>query len=453
MGLTTFSTGLSGLSTNSQGLNVIGNNLANMNTVAFKATDISFTDVLGQTFNTPGTPQSGDTGEIGLGAQVGAVRQLFTQGSLQTTNNPLDVAIQGSGFLVVKNGGAQMFTRAGNLRLDANGNLVTQTGANVQGYVQNPTTGLVDPNLGLTSIKMPSGLDSPVSTSQFEIAMNLDAGAATATQFSTSMQVYDSLGKAHTATLLLQKEISGGSTPTTKWRFDVTIPNNQIAGVAATDTNQFSLITGKVSTGPNAGALLFDSGGNLNSAWLGTDPATPPALANLTIPGSGVTLPAMSNGAKLSSGITWKLLSSNGIPDITGFGNPSNVTASTQNGSAAGSLNNVSIQPDGTMSAIFSNGKTVNVAQLVLAQFSNVNGLLGQGDGVYAESPASGDSFLGTPGQGGRGTLTSGALEASNVDLASELTKIITFQRGYQANAKIITVTDQIMQDAISLKQ
>src|SRR5260370_16684272 len=103
MGLTTFSTGLSGLSTTSQGLNVIGNNLANLNTVAFKATDISFTDVLGQTFNTPGTPQSGDTGEIGLGAQVGAVRQLFTQGSLQTTNNPLDATIQGTGFLVLQN--------------------------------------------------------------------------------------------------------------------------------------------------------------------------------------------------------------------------------------------------------------------------------------------------------------------------------------------------------------
>jgi flagellar hook protein FlgE len=454
MGLTTFSAGLSGLATNSQGLNVIGNNLANLNTVGFKETDISFTDVLGQTFSTPGTAQSGNTGEIGLGAQVGSVRQLFTQGSLQTTNNPLDVAIQGSGFLVVKNGGAQMYTRAGNLRIDSNGNLVSQTGANVQGYVQNPATGLVDPNLGITSIKMPSGLNNPVITSQFEIAMNLDAGAADSSQYSTSVQVYDSLGKAHTATLSLQKKIVGGATPQTKWLFDVTIPKKDTAGASATDTTQLSLITGTTAAAtPSAGTLLFDSTGKLTSAWLGADPATPPPLANLTVPGSGVTLPPMSNGATLGPAITWKLIGDNGTPDITGFGSPSTVTGSTQNGAAAGSLNNLSIQPDGTVAAIFSNGKTVNVAQLVLAQFANVNGLINQGDGLFGESPASGTSFLGTPGQGGRGTLTSGALESSNVDLATELTKIITFQRGYQANAKIITVTDQIMQDALNLKQ
>ena len=453
MGLTTFSTGLSGLSTNSQGLNVVGNNLANLNTVGFKASDISFTDILGETINTPGTAKSGNTTEIGLGAQVGSVRQNFNQGSLQTTNNPLDVAIQGNGFLVVKNNNGQFFTRAGNLHLDADGNLVTESGANVQGYGQNPTTGLIDSTLGLSSIKMPSGLNNPVATSQFEVAMNLDAAAPTATQFSTSIQVYDSLGKSHPATVTLQKDISGGATPTTKWRFDVTIPNNDVAGVAATDTQQYSLITGKVTTGPNAGALLFDKNGNLASAWLGTDPATPPALADIKIPGTGVTLPSMSNGAGLSPAITWKLTSSNGTPDITGFGSPSAVTASTQTGAAAGALNNVSIQPDGTISAIFTNGKTVNIAQIILGQFSNVNGLTGQGGSLFAESPASGAAVLGAPGNGGRGPLTSNVLETSNVDLASELTKIITFQRGYQANAKIITVTDQIMQDTLSLKQ
>src|SRR5207253_5029302 len=171
MGLTTFSTGLSGLATNSQALNVVGNNLANLNTVGYKSSDISFTDILGQTFSTPGTAKSGNTMEIGLGAQVGAVRQLFTQGSLQTTNNPLDVAIQGKGFLVVRNGNGQFYTRAGNLHVDADGNLVTEAGSNVQGYVRNPTTGLIDSNLGLASIKITSGLDKPVTTSQFEIAM------------------------------------------------------------------------------------------------------------------------------------------------------------------------------------------------------------------------------------------------------------------------------------------
>src|SRR5439155_960161 len=172
-----------------------------------------------------------------------------TQGSLQTTNNPLDVAIQGKGFLVDKNGQGQFYTRAGNLHLDADGNLVTSSGALVQGYTRNAATGQIDSNLGLTTIKMPSGLDSPVSTSQFEIAMNLDANAADAAQFSTSMQIYDSLGKAHTATLTLQKSISSGATPQTKWLFDITIPNNEAAGVASTNTDKLSLITGTVANG------------------------------------------------------------------------------------------------------------------------------------------------------------------------------------------------------------
>ncbi len=455
MGLTTFSTGLSGLATNSQGLNVIGNNLANLNTVGYKTSNISFTDVLGQTFGTAGTAKSGNTMHIGLGAQVGSVRQVFSQGSVQTTNNPLDVAIQGKGFLVVKNGTGQVYTRAGNLHLDADGNLIAENGSNVQGYTRNPSTGQIDSNLGLTSIKMPSGLNSPVVTSQFELAMNLDADAANGTQFNSSVQVYDSLGNPHVATLTLQKEISGGATPATKWRFDITIPRNEVAGIAATNTEKLSLITGAVATAtPSAGALLFDNSGKLTSAYVGADPATPPALANITIPGTGVTLPQMANGASLSSSIGWNLLnSSTGLPNITAFASPSEITASSQNGAAAGSLNNLSIQPDGTISAVFSNGKTVNVAQLVLAQFSNVDGLLPQGGGFYAESAASGSSFFGVPGEGGRGQLTNGALEQSNVDLATELTKIITFQRGYQANARIITLTDQIMQETMNLRQ
>src|SRR2546426_8404578 len=256
MGLTTFSTGLSGLATNSQGLNVIGNNLANLNTVGYKSSNISFTDVLGQTFNTVGTAKSGNTMTIGLGAQVGAVRQVFSQGSVQTTNNALDVAIQGKGFLVAKDAsGAQFYTRAGNMHLDADGNLVTEDGSKMQGYIRNTTTGKIDTNLGVNSIKMPSGLDNPITTSEFEEAMKLDANAASGAQFNTNIQIYDSLGKPHIATLTLEKNISGGATPVTKWRFDVTIPEDEVAGQAGS-TNKLSLITGTVLAGsPTAGTL------------------------------------------------------------------------------------------------------------------------------------------------------------------------------------------------------
>jgi flagellar hook protein FlgE len=383
------------------------------------------------------------------------VRQVFSQGSVQTTNNALDVAIQGKGFLVVKDAsGGQSYTRAGNMHLDADGNLVSENGSKMQGYIRNATSGKIDTNLGVNSIKMPSGLDSPVTTSQFELAMNLDANAASGSQFNTNIQVYDSLGKPHIATLTLEKNISGGATPVTKWLFDVTIPRNEVAGQAAS-TEKLSLITGTVQTGsPTAGTLLFDGTGKMTSAWIGTDPATPPALADLTIPASGVTLPAMASGATVSSAIKFKLLGSvTGLPNVTGFASPSEVTASSQNGAAAGSLNNLAIQSDGTISAVFSNGNTVDVAQLVLAQFSNQDGLLSQGGGFFTETTASGASFFGVPGEGGRGHVTSGALEQSNVDLATELTKIITFQRGYQANAKIITLTDQIMQETLNLRQ
>jgi len=454
MSLTTFSTGLSGLAANSQGLNVIGNNLANLNTVGFKASNISFTDVLGSTFGALGSVKSGNTAQIGLGAQVSGVRSSFTQGSVQTTNNPLDVAIQGKGFLVADNGSVRQYTRAGNLHMDSDGNVVTENGSAIQGYTRNPATGLIDPNQGLSAIKIPTGLNDPAPTSLFELAMNLDADTPDGAQFNTSFQVYDSLGKPHLATLTLEKSITGGATPVTTWHFDITIPNKEVAGVAATDTGQRSLITGNVSTGPDAGGLLFDNTGKLTSAWLGSDPSTPPALADLTIPDTSVTLPLMASGASLNTaGIQWKLLGDKGTPNVSGFAGPSEVSASTQNGAAAGSLNSLGIQSDGTVSAVFSNGKTMNVAQLVLAQFRNVDGLVAQGGGFFAESSASGPSLVGAPGEGGRGQLTGGALEQSNVDLATELTKIITFQRGYQANARVITLTDQIMQETMNLRQ
>lgn len=434
---------------------MVGNNLANLNTVGFKESTISFADVFGQAFSTLGTPQSGTTATTGLGAQVGSVRENMSQGSVQVTNNPLDVDIQGKGFLVVKNNDGKFYTRAGNLHLDANGYVVSDNGSTVQGYVRNAATGKIDPILGLNSIRMPAGVDNPVATSSFELGMNLDANAADGAQFSAPIQIYDSLGKSHIATMTLQKEVSGGSTPSTLWRFDITIPNNEMAGVAASDTSKFSLITGAVVTGaPAAGALAFDSAGKLTSAWTGTDPGTPPALANITFPGSSVSLPALADGASLNPNFTWKLLADDGVtPNITAFASSSEITANSQDGAAAGTLKNVSIGTDGTISAVFDNGKTAQIAQIVLAQFNNENGLIPQGGGFYTDSIASGASFVGAPGEGGRGQLLSSALEQSNVDLAAELTKIITFQRAYQANARMITTTDQIMQETMNLRQ
>jgi flagellar hook protein FlgE len=452
MSLTTFSTGLSGLSTSSEALNVVGNNLANLNTVGYKSQNISFSDLLGQQITTQGTPTSGNIATIGLGAQVSGIRANYNQGTVTTTGNPLDVAIQGQGFLVVDNSQGQYYTRAGNLQLDANGNLVSQSGANVQGYMLNPATGKIDTST-LQSIKIPSGLANPVATSNFNLGMNLDSTAAVGTQFSTSVQIFDSLGKPHVATITLQKTAAGSGSSSATWDFDITIPNNEVSGVASSNTQQYSLLTGGVAANPPAGgALVFDAQGNLTSAYLGTTAPATPTVANLAIPSSG--LPALADGAKISSGLTWQLIdSSTGAADITGFANASAVSSSNQNGMAAGTLSSLSIQSDGTISAAFSNGTTSNVGQIALAQFDNVNGLVQDGGGLYTASEASGAAFIGTAGTAGRGTMLGSALEQSNVDLATELTKIITYQRSYQASAKIITATDQIMQDTINMKQ
>jgi flagellar hook protein FlgE len=253
------------------------------------------------------------------------------------------------------------------------------------------------------------------------------------------------------ATLSLTKDISTAVPPVTRWRFDITIPNNEIAGVSPTDTQRFSLLTGAVATAtPGAGALVFDDTGTLVSAYLGPDPTTNPPLANLTVPPSSLTLPALANGANLSP-ITWNLLDSSNLPTITGVAAASAMSGINQNGIAPGAMSSLSVLSDGRIAAVFSNGSTLDVAQLALAQFSNPEGLTAQGGGLYTENRESGASRIGAPGDGGLGTVMGGALEQSNVDLATELTRIITFQRGYQANARIITATDQILQETMNL--
>ena len=449
MAFTTFSTALSGLSTNTQGLNVVGNNLANINTVGYKSTNISFMDVLGESVAGAGSGGS----NIGLGAQVGRVAAVFTQGGLETTNSPTDVAIQGTGFFVVSDGSAQVYTRAGNFHIDAEGNLVTPTGHNIQGYVKDPNTGLIDTNGALGTVKIPSNTGNSNATSKFELALNLDAGAAVGATFTTTVQVYDSLGKAHLASVDFVKDAVTATDAT--WKFDVTIAEKELTGIPATSTNRYSLLTGGVAAAtPAAASLVFDSNGKLKSVYTGATPGTLPPVDNLNVPPTGVTIPSFASSATLNpGGLKWKLVADNGDFNATGFASASNVTFSNQDGVPPGDMNSLTIQADGTVAGVFSNGLTLEVAKIAIAQFNNENGLTPQGNGLFSESAASGSLLLGIPGQGGRGRLVGGALELSNVDLAAEFTKIITYQRGYQANARMITATDEILQETMNLKR
>lgn len=430
-----FAIGLAGLSTNGRGLEVVGNNLANLNTIGFKASNITFSEVLGQ-----------------LGSQVAGIHELFSQGGVETSANPLDVAIQGRGFFVLSNAdGGRLYTRAGNFHLDKDGYLITEAGLNVQGFQRNPSTGQIDPSMGQGNIQVPAGLMPPVSTTEFQLGMNLDAGAADGARFSATVQIYDTQGKSHMATMALEKDIDTGTPPITRWRFDITIPESEVAGASPTSTNKFSLITGAVAVDPPAAASMqFDENGNLISVYTGADSATPPALANFDVPPSATTLPPLANGAFLSP-MVWQLVGGASIPGVTGFASPSEMSVVTQNGAAPGSLSNLYVMLDGTLAAAFSNGKTMPVGQLVLAQFANNQGLVSEGEGLYRETPESGVSRFGTPGNSGLGRLIGSAIEQSNVDLAKELTRIITYQRGYQASARIITSSDEILQETLNL--
>ena len=401
MGFNTFSTALSGLSTNTQGLNVVGNNLANINTVGYKATSISFMEVLGQKVSGGGTSKSGSSGHVGLGATVGNISGNFTQGGVESTNNPTDVAIQGSGFFVVSDGPGTFYTRGGNFHTDADGNLVTATGHFVQGYIKNAVTGVIDENSSPVNVKIPSTTGNSSATTQVELAFNLDASAAVGNTFSSTFQLYDTLGAPHLATINFVK--SATSATETRWKFDVTVPHKEMTGVASTSTDNFSLITGAIATTPvTAGGLVFDSNGDLKSSYTGAEPATLPPVANVEIPPTGVTIPSFNNSATLdSTGITWKLLSSSGGANATGLAAQNNVTFNTQNGVPPGDMNSLLIQGDGSLAGVFSNGLTVVVAKIALAQFNNENGLSVQGNGLFAESSASGSVILGTPGQGG----------------------------------------------------
>jgi flagellar hook protein FlgE len=416
-----FSSALSGLSANGESLSVIGNNLANINTVGFKASNMSFSDLVSQNVGSSGS----NPAQIGLGVGTGAISANFSQGSIENTTSPTNAAIQGSGFFVVGGSNGISYTRAGQFSFDQNGKLVTPDGQFVQGYTQvDPVTQKIITTGQPTDITVPLGvLRSPVATTQFTTTSNLNAGAAVNDTFSASIQIYDSLGTPHIATMNYKNTGPGA------WSYSLEAPGAEV--------------TGGVSGTPSvlkAGTLTFDPQGNL----LTVDGGAP---ANVSI-----VTPTWKDGAAASN-LSWAILDANNNPTITGFNAPSATSSIGQNGAAPGLINSISILPDGSILAAFGAGQSVAVAQLALANFNNPNGLLKIGSNRFGTTDAAGLPSVGVPGTGGRGTLVGSALEQSNVDIAQEFTNMILAQRGYQANSKTITTADQLLVDTLNLKQ
>ena len=437
MAVGSFSAGLSGLNANGQYLAVIGNNLANINTIGFKSSGVTFMDLVSQTVG----GSSANPMQVGLGVVTGSISPVFSQGAIENTREATNVAIQGNGFFLVRGTNGLSYTRAGNFSLNSEGALVTPDGFKVQGYTEvDPVTGRIVTTSQPTDITVPPGvLREPVATTVFRTLTNLDVTAAVGDTFNTPVQIYDAVGASHVMTVDLHADRAPAGTsrspltaPRSRRRRRSSIPTCWRPGSLAFDgTGQI------VSVTPDAPAT---GGGDLGAA-------TPVPITDISF-----TTPNWTTGAQAST-IEWDIVDLNNVVSLTGFASPSATSSKSQNGAAAGMIDSISISADGSIVATFGAGQTVSVGQLALASFNNPKGLVKMGSNRYGESQAAGIPNVGVAGTGGRGTLIGSALEQSNVDIAQEFTQMILAQRGYQANSKTITVSDELLVDTLNLKR
>jgi flagellar hook protein FlgE len=417
-----FSIPLSGLTADSTALSAIANNLANQNTAGYKDSSVLFTDLFYQNLGTDG---AGDPIQLGAGASVGSMPTLFTQGSVQSTGVPTDVAIQGNGFFVVQQNGVTSYTRDGDFSIDQNNYLVTDEGQQVMGYPA--VNGVVNTGAGLSPLQLGAGtISPPTATGNVDIQTNLDASAAVGDSYSTPVTIYDSLGTAHTLTFTFTK------TAENTWSYQLSIPSGDLNPIKGQDQ------TGILATG----TLTFDGDGNL----IGPTDGNGNLLTNISVP-----ITSLADGANDMT-FNWNLVNGT-TPQLTQVAGQSSTSSTQQDGASSGTLTGFSIGSDGTITGTFSNGKTAALGQLALANFANEQGLERVGNTDYTETLASGQAVVGTPGTGGRGTLAGGSLELSNVDISSEFANLIVAQQAFEANAKAVTTFDQISQDTINLIQ
>jgi flagellar hook protein FlgE len=412
---TSFSTALSALAAQSTAIDVVGNNLANLNTPGFKSSSVSFHDLVTQSLGAG----LGET-QVGFGVGTPITMRQFTQGAIQTTGGTMDAAIQGDGFFVVQGPNqATEYTRSGNFQVDKNGNMNTATGEAVEGWTM--VNGVLNTNAPPGTITIPIGtVQPPVTTQNMSFDMNLNAagvpGTATGT-FATSVTAYDSLGNTHIVTATFTED------PTTagQWNYSFSVPDGDL------QTPPFTPLTGSIN---------FDSNGNLTTP-AATDP--PPQLQ----------VAGLKDGAS-DMAINWNLFNLKS-PRITQYAQPSSISSVAQDGSPAAQLVHVAVANSGQLLAQYSNGQQTVVGQLAMATVRNPESLLAVGNNNYQLSSLSALPAVGLPGTGGRGAVQGGAVESSNVDIATEFTNLIVYQRGYQANSKIINAVDSLSQTTINL--
>ena len=415
--------GISGLRNHQTRMDVIGNNIANVNTVGFKGSRVTFQDMLSQTIQ-GASGAAGNRGgtnpmQIGLGMGLASVDTIFTDGSFQTTGKQTDLAIGGQGFFILSDGENQIYSRAGAFDFDTAGNfLVPGTGYKVMGYKAD-INGVIDPNQPIQSINIPVGGSMPSKVSSILTYSNNLSASATAgatSQVQTTLNLYDTQGNPYKLNGTFEK--TGMNT----WSFTP----------AATVTDATGAVVANITGAPSV--ISFNSDGSYN--------ATGSTINSITINPAGGPY----------AGATSFSVTPN-FSAMSQFGGESTAQATNQDGYASGTLSKVTIDPTGTIVGQFTNGQSLNLAQVALAVFNNPSGLNKVGESLYTRSNNSGEPQIGQSNTGGRGNFNPGSLEMSNVDLASEFSNMIVTQRGFQANSKIITTTDSMLEELVNLKR
>ena len=417
---------LTGLQADSTELNTIANNLANMNTTAFKDQTTNFSDLFYQQIGSSGP---GDPIQSGAGTKVASNSTDFTQGSINSTGNATDVALNGNGLFVVGDGSLREYTRAGNFSLDSSGNLIAQNGWSVMGYPA--VNGVVNTNAPLTQINIPVGqVEQPQASTKMNMTANLDATSTTGASFPAQITLYDSLGVSHVATVTYTQ------TGTNTWSYSAALSASDFASGTST---------------PVTGSMTFDSSGNLTSVTpTGAGGPQTVGTAAGDVSSIPVSFTGLADGAA-NLNMQWNLLGASGSPTISQVAAPSALSATQQDGYASGQYQSFTINANGVVSATFSNGQQLAVGQVALANVTNLQGLRMLGDGDYATTLASGEASLGTSGSAGLGTLQDGALEQSNVNISAEFSRLIIAQRAFEANSKAVTTFDTVTQDTINM--
>jgi flagellar hook protein FlgE len=431
MVLKALNTGVSGLRAEGEAITVTGDNIANVNTVGFKKQRAIFQDMLGRSV-TQGT----NARLPGSGVLLGKVQNIFTQGTLSSTGLSTDLALNGEGFFVV-NGNVNgvtgdFYSRAGQFTLNNQGEMVNPSGMKLQGYAANPDGTFAS---RLSTVTVPLNAIPPQVTQNVGVVANLDSNAATpalawdpldpgaTSNFSTSITVYDSLGAGHSADIYFVNTGAGA------WDYHVLVSGDEI------DPPQPGR---NVEVG--SGSLTFTTDGALDTfteaAPISVD------FANATA-GQVITL---DFGSQLSGGGT-------GLDGLTQFAAASNVAQQSQDGYASGDFTGLTVNGQGIVEGIYTNGQKIPISQLGIAKFTSNDGLSRASAGLWMATRESGEPALGTANAGGRGAVSGGALEASNVDLAEEFVDLITHQRAYSANSRTITTADDMLQETLNLKR